>query len=109
MANATPRGKSDAGNPHVDMRAVNPRHLVYRAAAREAGIQRRVSCALPTVGLTEHPLADGRTVVVAINYEPTPVTAPLAMTGSVGGVWRGKVTDRAAAIPAKDAVVFVVQ
>ena len=87
---------------------LNPRHLVYRVAAHEAGIRRRVSCGLPPVGLTEHPLADGRTVVVGVNYEPTPVTASLVISGDVSDVWRGKVTGRTAEIPANDAVVFVV-
>jgi len=88
---------------------LNPRHLVYRAAAREAGITRRVSCDMPTVGLTEHPLADGRTVVVAVNYEPKPVKTSLVVSGDVTDVWRGKVSDRTAEIPANDAVVFVVR
>ena len=89
---------------------LNPRHLVYRAAAREAGIVRKVTCELPGVGLTEHPLADGRTVVVAVNYEPSPAKVGFAVSGEVVETWRGKVSKEGfAEISANDAVVFVVE
>ena len=86
----------------------NPRYLVYCAAAKEAGIVRKATCALPCVGLTEHPLADGRTIVVAVNYEPRAVKAPLTISGKVTEVWRGKVSDGQLELPANDAAVFAI-
>ena len=49
---------------------LNPLYLLYREAAERAGIRRLVKTELPGVGITEHPLENGKTVCVAINYEP---------------------------------------
>lgn len=42
---------------------LNPLYRVYAAAAREAGVSRLVEKDLPGVGISEHPLSDGRMVV----------------------------------------------
>ena len=88
---------------------VNPRYLVYQAAAKIAGVKRRVTKGLPNVGLTEHPLADGRTVVVAVNYDDFAVTCPIALDGSLGKVWRGKVSGKEISFEANDVAVFEVK
>ena len=87
----------------------NMLHLVYRAAAKEAGVVRRVESDMPSVGFSEHKAADGRIVIVAINYEPVPVKAPVVVRGSIGEVWRGKAADGLLEIPANDAAVFEVR
>ena len=90
---------------------LNPLYLVYREAARIAGVRRRVEkdAAFPNVGLTEHPDGKGGAVVVAVNYDPEPVTCPIRVDGTVGTVWRGQVTDGAITLPANDAAIFNVK
>ena len=87
----------------------NPRYLVYKAAAELAGIRRAVTKDQPNVGLTEHRLADGRTVVVAVNYNDFPVTCGITHDGRIGKVHRGKVGDKAIDFPANDFAVFELQ
>lgn len=87
----------------------NMRYLVYRAAAKEAGIVRKVSSDIPYVGFTEHETADGRTIVVAVNYEPAPVNIPVMVRGVIGETWRGKIADGVLEIPANDAAVFEIR
>ncbi len=91
----------------------NPRYLIYKTAAKTAGIVRTVAKtekSLPGVGLTEHRLADGRTVVVAVNYEPTAAVCPVAVKGRVTKNWNGDVKDGGVLrIPANDAMVFIVE
>lgn len=82
---------------------------VYRLAAKCAGVKRRVTRDVPTVGLTEHPVGGGTTVVVAINYEPRTVCCRFAFDGSVGRVLRGELIEHVAEIPANDALVFEVK
>lgn len=82
---------------------------VYAAAAREAGVRRRVTRAAPNLGLTEHPCADGRTLIVAVNYEPKPGVFDLEIDGAVGQVWRGKLEGARLALGANDAAVFEVK
>ena len=87
----------------------NPRYLVYKAAAELAGIRRAVTKNQPNVGLTEHRLADGRTVIVAVNYNDFPVTCGITHDGRIGKVHRGKVGDKAIDFPANDFAVFELQ
>ncbi len=87
----------------------NPRYLVYKTAAKEAGIVRKVEKSLPGVGLTEHPLQDGRTIVVAVNYEPSPAVCPITVKGRITTCWNGSVADGALRLPANDAMVFLVE
>ena len=61
------------------------------------------------MGLTEHPLADGRTVVVAINYDPTPVACPVKVNGTLGRVWRGEVRADKIVLPPNEAALFEVK
>lgn len=88
---------------------INPRYLVYREAARLAGVKRLVvKKDSPSVGMTEHRTADGRTVVIAVNHEPAPVKCAVSVNGTVGKVWRGDVSGETVSINANDAAVFEV-
>lgn len=88
----------------------NPRYAVYRLAAERAGIKRVATKGdAPSVGLTEHPLADGRTVVVAVNYEPTAVTCPIRLAAPLGKVYRGLVLSDSIRLGPNDAAVFAVE
>ena len=89
---------------------VQPYYLVLREAARLAGLKGVVAKGdCPWVGLTEHPCADGSTVVVAINFEPRPIACPISLAGALGRVWRGEVTSGRIALAANEAAVFEVK
>jgi len=88
---------------------VNPRYLVYRTAADIAGIRRVVEKGLPNVGLTEHRTVSGSTVVVAVNYDDFAVRCPIRFAGSLGRVFRGRVTSDAIEFGANDVAVFEVK
>ena len=88
---------------------VNPRYLVYRTAMKAAGIVRKVVKETPGVGLTEHRLADGRTAVVAVNYDEFAVDCPLAVDGMVERVWGGDLKDGVLRLGANSAAVFTVR
>ena len=89
---------------------VMPYYLLFREAAKVAGIRTKVSKGeCPYVGITEHPTADGKTVVVAINFEPREITCPIAMDGVLGTVWRGDVKADSIRLPANEAAVFEVK
>ena len=91
-------------------KTLNPIYLVYREAAKQAGVKRRVQKEdSPGVGLTEHRLPNGETVVIAINYEPDPVVCPVRIDGTIGRVWRGKADQHAITIPANDAALLTVK
>ena len=90
-------------------RGPNPRYLVYKAAAEIAGVRRAVMKDQPNVGLTEHRLADGRTIVVAVNYNEFPVACTIAHKGRICKVYRGKVGERAIDFQANDFAVFELQ
>ena len=89
---------------------VNPLYRIYRAAKNEAGIVRTVEkdADVPFVGLTEHKTKDA-TVIVAINYEPRAVKCPIALKGTLGTVWRGKVTKEQIDFDANGIAVFEVR
>jgi len=84
---------------------------VYAEVARMRQTPRLLEVDAPALAVTEHPLADGRTVVVVINHTATAQTAPgrLAAGMSVGKVWRGGVDNAMQPVlnvPAHDALVF---
>ncbi len=87
----------------------NPLYLVYREAAKIAGVRRVVEKGdCPCIGLTEHPAGDGRTIVVAVNHEPREVECPVRIKGALVRVWRGMVADRRIVLSPNDAAVFEV-
>ena len=88
-------------------KGMNPLYRVYAAAAHEAGVAGLVEKGLPGVGVSEHPLPDGRTVVVAINYEPEEAVCPLKVKRPVERCLRGTFADGILRIPANDAAVLV--
>ena len=90
-------------------RGLNPRYLVYKAAAEIAGVRRAVMKDQPNVGLTEHRLADGRTIVVAVNYNEFPVACTIEHKGRICKVHSGKVEERAIDFQANDFAVFELQ
>lgn len=90
---------------------LNPLYLVYREAARQAGVRRLVEkpADCPNVGLTEHPDGTGGAIVVAINYDPEPVTCPVRVAGRVGQVYKGTVKDGRVVLAANDVAIFEVR
>lgn len=87
----------------------NPLYLVYREAMEIAGVRRTVEKTdCPSVGLTEHPVGDGTTVVVAVNYEPRAVECAVRVCGTVGRVWRGTVADGTICLDPNGVAVFEV-
>jgi len=88
---------------------LNPLYLVYAAAAREAGVAGLVEKGLPGVGVSEHPLPDGRTVVVAINYEPEAVSCPLKTGRPVEKCLRGSYEKGVVKIGANDAAILILE
>ena len=90
-------------------KSVNPRYLVYRTAMETAGVVRKVVKDLPGVGLTEHRLKDGRTAVVAVNYDDFAVECPVKIAGTVERVWGGEVKDGVLRLGANAAAVFTIR
>ena len=88
---------------------VEPYYLVFREAARAAGVRHVVEKGdCPWVGITEHPAADGSTVVMAINFEPRAMACPVKVNGRIGRVWRGDVGEREIRLAANEAALFEV-
>jgi len=87
---------------------VNPRYLIYAAAAKIAGISRVVEKESPNVGLTEHRTSRGTTVIVAVNYNDFDVTCPIRIKGTLERVFRGTVAADAITFGANDVAVFEV-
>ena len=89
---------------------IQPYYLVFREAARLAGVGHVVSKGdCPFVGLTEHPAQDGSTVVVAVNFEPRAIECPIAVNGKIAKVWRGDVTAERIRLESNEAAVFSVK
>ena len=87
-----------------------PYYLIFREAAKVAGVENVVKKGdCPYVALTEHPTADGGTVVVAINFEPREMECPISVSGGIGSVWRGDVTEARIRLKANEAAVFEVK
>ena len=88
---------------------IEPYYLVFREAAKAAGVAHVVEKGdCPWVGITEHPAADGTTIVVAINFEPREMVCPIAVSGRVGRVWRGEVGEREMRLAPNEAALFEV-
>jgi len=89
---------------------------IYRTIGEPFLAQRAVRKADPFIGLTEHPLAGGRRIVIAINYSPEPREAALdfADLWTADEVWRGhaetfEVSQTSKVwLPPNDAAVFTV-
>ncbi len=77
-----------------------------RELAGVKGVVEKVEC--PWVGVTEHPVVGGSTIVVAINFEPRDIKCPIKLAGRVGRVWRGDVKSDSINLPPNDAAVFEV-
>ena len=89
--------------------SVMPYYLVLAEAKKVAGVRRLVEKTdCPQVVLTEHPAADGRTLVVAVNCDTSWRTCPVSCRGQVGRVWRGDVTASRIRLAANEAAVFEV-
>ena len=115
------KGQLFVCNSPIDVEAINrsdaltgeriiPYHLVLSETAKRAGVRRVVEKAddCPWVCLTEHPAADGSTIVMAINFEPRARTCPVKVSGRLGRVWRGDVTTDRIALAANEAALFEV-
>jgi hypothetical protein len=88
---------------------IQPYYLVFRAAADAAQIRRVVEKGdCPWVGFTEHPTADGKTIVMAINFEPRALVCPVRVKGRLGRIWRGAVTENEIRLPPNEAALFEV-
>lgn len=81
---------------------------VYRLAAQCAGVRRKVKCDDPDVGLTEHPAAGGRTIVVAVNYADCQKAFSPTVDGSVGKMFRGTWHTGTVTVGPNDVAVFEV-
>jgi hypothetical protein len=92
----------------VDNGFSNELWRIYAYAAREAGVQRRVAKDDPRLVVTEHPCADGTTLVVAVNTHDKPVAFPVKVYGTVGRVWNGNFKDGVLSIRENDGCVFEV-
>lgn len=85
---------------------------IYRHIAEPFVAARAVTKDHPMVGVTEHPLADGKRVVVLINYGPEPAETALTLADgwSAAESWYGALpaSDYRCSINANDAIVFTV-
>ena len=89
---------------------IHPYYLVMREAAKIAGLKSVVEKGdCPWVGFTEHPAADGSTIVMAINFEPRAMECPVKINGTVGRVWRGEVKDGKVVLGPNEAALFEVK
>ncbi len=89
---------------------IQPYYLVFREAMKVANLKQKVvkgDC--PYVVFTEHPAADGATIVIAINCEPRALECPVTVNGALGRVWRGDVTAQRVKLAANEAAVFEVK
>jgi len=102
------RGRVVFFNGAVECNAPLAGWPVYAKAAELAGVKRLLRCSDRHVGLTEHPSANGETIVVAVNYAPHPVDCEI-IGPDVAQVYRGTRKDGRWQIPANDAVVFKVR
>ena len=89
---------------------IQPYYLMFREAAKTAGLKAVVAKGdCPYVGITEHPTADGSTIVIAINFEPREMECPISVNGRIGEVWRGDVKADRIRLAANEAAVFEVK
>jgi hypothetical protein len=88
---------------------IQPYYLVFREAAKAAQIRHVVEKGdCPWVGFTEHPTSDGKTIVMAINFEPRALVCPVTIKGRLGRVWRGNVTAGEISLAANEVALFEV-
>ena len=89
---------------------IQPYYLPFRETARLAGVRHVVEKGdCPWVALTEHPSADGSTIVMAINYEPRAMECPVKFNGVLGRVWRGDVRADTIVLPPNEVALFEVK
>ena len=81
---------------------------IYELAARLAGVKRRVIVTgdARTLGLTEHSAKEGRTWVVAVNYDSKTSAYPIRVEGKVGRVLNGSYADNKLTVGPNDGCVF---
>jgi hypothetical protein len=86
---------------------------VYAEVARARLAPRLIEVEAPELAVTEHPLANGRTVVVVINHASTEktVSSRLAAGIRIGQIWRGAIDQTSTlqpilTVPAHNASVF---
>jgi hypothetical protein len=84
---------------------------IYREVAAPMLAARAVQKDHALLGLTEHPLPDGRRVIVAVNYSPRPLETTLTFRDGwrPGPAWYGAQEGARLNIPQNDAVVFVAE
>ena len=88
-------------------KSINSAYLVYRVAAKAAGVQRVVTDkSEPNVGLTEHPMKGGRTLVVAVNYNDAETACELKSAKPVARVLRGSFDGGVLKLAANDFAVL---
>ena len=89
---------------------IQPYYLVMREAAKIAGLKSVVEKGdCPWVGFTEHPAADGSTIVMAINFEPRAMECPVKINGKIGRVWRGEVKQGKIVLAPNEVALFEVK
>lgn len=110
VVNAAIERESFLGTGAYFGEGINPLYLVYREAAKIAGVKRIVEKSefCPNVGLTEHKAPDGAIVVVAVNYNPVEIACPVKINGNLGRVWRGDVSPDCIRLGPNDVAVFEV-
>jgi len=86
-----------------------PYWQVYGQIANHVLGQRVVRKVHPMLGVTEHPLPDGRQVVILVNQSPQPVVETLEVADGwvVEASWHGACQDVEVRVPANDGVVLV--
>ena len=82
---------------------------IYAHAAKTASIARCVTRDDVRLVLTEHPRADGATLVCALNTHEEDVAFPVDVKGVVGRVWNGTFSDGKLSIRGNDGCVFEVR
>jgi hypothetical protein len=89
---------------------IQPYYLPFRETAKLAGVKHVVEKGdCPWVAITEHPAADGSTIVMAINYEPRAMECPMKVNGALGRTWRGDVRTDKIVLPPNEAALFEVK
>ena len=86
---------------------------LYRHMTGPHMANRAIDACEPGVGVTEHPLPDGRRVAALINYTPMPIDATVRMLGwrleapLHGPQMEGEGDDVSVPLPANDAAVWM--
>ena len=82
---------------------------IYAFAAKEAGVRRVVTRDDTRLVVTEHPTADGKTLVCALNTRDKPVACAISVNGRVGRIWNGRYADGKLSIRENDGCIFEVE